>query len=258
MPATSGLLSNANLQISNCLVSLNRAAEATTYAQKVVDADPKNVDAIIQLGNAFRANNQYAQAAAAYTKGINATPGMIDWRILYYRGVSYAMANQWPQAEADFQKALMLNPGEPDVLNYLGYSWLDRGEHLNDALTMIKMAADQRPDDGYIVDSLGWAYYKLGRYADAVTQLERAIMLSPEESSLNDHLGDAYWMVGRKRDAVFQWNHARDYNPDPGDLPNILAKLAHGLTPVKASAPVAPAPAASPAPTTGGNAAAAH
>ncbi len=241
VPAASQIRRNADLQTSNCLVVLDRPEEAATYAKRVADANPKDLEAIIQLGNVYRANDKYAEAAQAYTKGIEGSPASVDWRILYYRGVSYTMADQWPQAEADFQKALTLNPGQPQVLNYLGYSWVDKGIHLDQALSMIKMAADQRPNDGYIVDSLGWAYYRIGRYPEAVTALERAVKLAPQESTLNDHLGDAYWMVGRKREATFQWAHARDFDPEPKELPNILAKLDRGLVPPTLATPAAPA-----------------
>jgi Flp pilus assembly protein TadD len=96
-------------------------------------------------------------------------------------------------------------------------------------MAMIKKAVQQRPDDGYIVDSLGWAYYRIGNYPDAVTQLERAIALKPEDPTINDHLGDAYWRIGRKLEARFQWAHARDLKPDPEDLPKILSKIENGL-----------------------------
>jgi nucleoid-associated protein YgaU len=121
-------------------------------------------------------------------------------------------------------------------LNYLGYTWVDKGIHLDVALDMIKKAVEQRPNDGYIVDSLGWAYYRLGRYEEAVTTLETAVQLRAQDPVLNDHLGDAYWMVGRKREAMFQWAHARDLGPDETELPKILAKLQRGLEPPHRSA----------------------
>jgi tetratricopeptide (TPR) repeat protein len=252
IPSASQIRRNADLQTSNCLVLLERPADAATYAKRVTDANPKDVEAIIQLGNVYRANDQYVEAAQAYTRGIDANPAAIDWRILYYRGVSYTMSNQWPQAEADFQRALTINPGQPQVLNYLGYSWVDKGLHLDAALNMIKTAADQRPNDGYIIDSLGWAYFRLGRYPDAVAALERAVKLAPQESTLNDHLGDAYWMVGRKLEATFQWAHARDFDPEPDELPKILAKLERGLAPPPVTSIPAPASSslAAAAPTT--------
>ena len=115
------------------------------------------------------------------------------------------------------------------MLNYLGYSWVDMGINLDEGLDMIRSAVDQRPNDGYIVDSLGWAYYRLGRYQEAVEQLERAAELRPEDPVINDHLGDAYWQVGRKLEATFQWNHARDLDPEPADLEKIVKKLESGL-----------------------------
>ncbi len=131
---------------------------------------------------------------------------------------------------------MKLNPDQPQVLNYLGYSWVDMGLHLDEALKMIKTAVSLSPNDGYVVDSLGWAYFKLGRYDDAVDQLEQAVLLQADDPTINDHLGDAYWKVGRKLEATFQWAHARDFNPDKADLPVILAKLQHGLKDLAAKA----------------------
>ena len=110
------------------------------------------------------------------------------------------------------------------MLNYLGYSWVDQHMNLDEAFKMLKRAVEQRPTDGYIVDSLGWAYYRLGRYDEAVRMLEKAVELKPADPVINDHLGDAYWRVGRKLEATFQWNHARDLKPEPEDLPKILAR----------------------------------
>jgi tetratricopeptide (TPR) repeat protein len=127
------------------------------------------------------------------------------------------------------KKALELYPEQPHVLNYLGYSWIDQGVHLDDGMSMIKRSVEQRPDDGYIVDSLGWAYYRLGNYDEAVKNLERAVELKPEDPTINDHLGDAYWRVGRGLEARFQWSHARDLKPEPEDLAKIEQKLKTGL-----------------------------
>ncbi len=222
---------NADLQIGNCLQSLDKPDEAVRYVKRVVDAAPKDIEAAAELGNIYRANDQFSEAADAYSKAIAAlgTESADDWRLYYYRGVANERSKQWDAAEADFQHALKLNPEQPQVLNYLGYSWVDMGIHLDKAVDMIKAAVDLRPNDGYIVDSLGWAHYRLGRYQDAVETLERAIELRPEDSTINDHLGDAYWQVGRKREATFQWAHARDLDPEKDQLPKILEKLAHGL-----------------------------
>ena len=151
------------------------------------------------------------------------------WVTYYYRGICYERSKQWSKAEADMRKALELQPEQPHVLNYLGYSWIDQGINLDEGMKMIKRAVEQRPDDGYIVDSLGWAYYRIGNFEDAVKNLERAIDLKPEDPTINDHLGDAYWRVGRTLEAKFQWAHARDLKPEPEELPKIEAKIENGL-----------------------------
>jgi nucleoid-associated protein YgaU len=146
---------------------------------------------------------------------------------------------------------LELYPNQPQVLNYLGYSWIDMDINLEEGLDLIRKAVDLRPSDGYIVDSLGWAYYKLGRYEEAVIELERAVSLKPEDPVLNDHLGDAYWRAGRQLEATFQWRHARDMKPEPDVLASVEKKLREGLPAVekKAAAKDLPKPAEHPAPT---------
>ena len=148
--------------------------------------------------------------------------------------------------EPNFRKALELYPDQPQVMNYLGYSWVDMNMNLEEGLELIRKAVDLRPSDGYIVDSLGWAYYRLNRFEEAVVELERAVSLRPEDPTLNDHLGDAYWRVGRKLEATFQWKHARDLKPDPEMLLKIEAKLKDGLPPLEGKtaleAPAKPVP----------------
>src|SRR5213075_780422 len=145
------------------------------------------------------------------------------------RGICNERAKKWDAAEADLKKALQLFPDRPHVLNYLGYSWIDQGTNLDEGMRMIKRSVEQRPDDGYIVDSLGWAYYRLGNYDEAVKHLDRAVELKPTDPTINDHLGDAYWKVGRTLEARFQWAHARDLKPEPDDLKKIEEKLKTGL-----------------------------
>jgi Flp pilus assembly protein TadD len=183
------------------------------------------------LGNVLRARKQFAECADVYSKAIDTITKdeKSNWLIYYYRGICYERAKQWPKAQADLQKSLELFPEQPLVLNYLGYSWIDQGIHLDEGMSMIKRAVDQRADDGYIVDSLGWAHYRLGHMDEAVKQLERAVELKPEDPTINDHLGDAYWRVGRTLEAQFQWSHARDLKPEPEDLAKIESKLKSGL-----------------------------
>jgi tetratricopeptide (TPR) repeat protein len=231
VPAGSRLRRNADLAIGSCLQILERYDDAIRYFVRLVDADPDDAEAAVQLGNVYRADDRFIEAADAYSRALAATEGADteDWRIYYFRGVSLERSRRWQEAEGDFKKALQLNPEQPQVLNYLGYSWVDQGLNLDEALSLIKKAVDARPNDGYIVDSLGWAYYRLGRFDEAVTTLETAVQLRAEDSVINDHLGDAYWRVGRKREAMFQWAHARDLEPEDDELPVILAKLEHGL-----------------------------
>ncbi len=231
VPGSSPLRRNAAIQTGSCLDALGRTDEGATAIRRVVDADPEDIEAAIALGNLYRAHDRFAEAADAFTLGVKAISDETeaDWRIYYFRGVSYERTKRWPEAEADFKLALKLNPNQPQVLNYLGYSWVDMGLNLDEALNMIRTAVDLRPNDGYIVDSLGWAYYRLGRYEDATENLERAVELRPEDTVINDHLGDAYWRVGRKREALFQWAHARDLKPDEAELAKILAKIKNGL-----------------------------
>jgi Flp pilus assembly protein TadD len=156
-------------------------------------------------------------------------PDRSNWTLFYFRAICFERTKQWPKAEADFKKALELFPDQPLVLNYLGYSWVDQGVNLDEAFKMLRRAVDLRPTDGYVVDSLGWANFKLGHYEEATRELEKAIELKPADPVVNDHLGDAYWRMGRKLDAHFQWNHARDMGPEPEDLPAILKKIDSGL-----------------------------
>jgi tetratricopeptide (TPR) repeat protein len=245
VPASSPLKRNAQIQLASDLDAADRSDDAIKILKGVIANDPKDLEAIMALGNVERGRKKFADCAETYSKAIDALTDPTDKNNMfyyYYRGICEERSHQWPKAEADMKKALELQPDQPHVLNYLGYSWIDQGVHLDDGMKMIKRAVEQRPDDGYIVDSLGWAYYKLGNYDEAVKNLERAVDLKPEDPTINDHLGDAYWKVGRKLEAKFQWAHARDLKPEPNDLPKILAKIENGL-PDSASPPAAAASA---------------
>jgi tetratricopeptide (TPR) repeat protein len=221
----------AQIQLALNLDSLDRTDEAKASLEKVIAANPGDLEAIIALGNVLRGRKQFAECADVYSKGVDTIgkPEKSNWVIYYFRGICFERAKQWPKAEADLKMSLDLFPDQPHVLNYLGYSWIDQGFNLDEGMRMIKRAVEQRADDGYIVDSLGWAYYRLGNMEEAVKQLERAIELKPEDPTINDHLGDAYWRVGRVLEARFQWSHARDLKPEPEDLVKIEAKLKSGL-----------------------------
>ena len=232
MPASSPLRRNAQIQLAISLDAAERSDEAIKILKTVTTEGPKDLEAIMALGNVERGRKKFADCAQTYSQGIDILPANNDknnWVYYYYRGICEERSKQWSKAEVDMRKSLELQPEQPHVLNYLGYSWIDQGINLDEGMKMIKRAVDQRPDDGYIVDSLGWAYYRIGGYEDAVKNLERAIDLKPEDPTINDHLGDAYWRIGRTQEAKFQWAHARDLKPEPEDLPKIEAKIQNGL-----------------------------
>ena len=221
------------LAIACAAVAASVALEQVDVALRVVPQPRQHFDeeALTALGNLQRSRKMFSEAAETYSRvlSLQKMPDKSQWILYYYRGIVNERNKHWPQAEADLKKALELNPDQPLVLNYLGYSWVDQGANLDEAFKMLRRAVDLRQRDGYVVDSLGWAYYRLGRYNDAVNELEKAIDLKPSDPVINDHLGDAYWRVGRKLEAQFQWNHARDLNPEPEELPKILDKIKNGL-----------------------------
>lgn len=228
----SNLYEQALVRIAENLISLDDVDGAIKKLSNIANQRANNLTAIIALGDALRRDKQYAASSDAYTKALSITQGQrpTDWHLYYVRGISYERQGKWPNAESDFKRALKIYPDQPQVLNYLGYTWVDMGDNLTEALGMIETAVSLRPNDGYIVDSLGWAYYKLGRYEDAVVSLERATRLTPSDPTISDHLGDAYWQVGRKREAGFQWNKARDMEPDEDLLLIIDEKIKSGLS----------------------------
>jgi tetratricopeptide (TPR) repeat protein len=184
------------------------------------------------LGDAYRADEQFPESVAAYTSAIDliGTPQQIHWVLYYTRGVANERAGDWTAAESDFREALKLYPDQPLVLNYLGYSLLEQGTDYDQALDMIQRAVKGEPDDGYITDSLGWAYYRLGRYDDAVAPMLRAVELTPDDPVINDHLGDVLWKVGREREAEFQWRRALSFGPaEDLDMDRVRKKLDIGL-----------------------------
>lgn len=206
----------------------DKAVEAlTTLARR----EPGAVDVQLALGDLMRRLERYAEGAVAYDTAIKlmAEQGRENWVLFYERGICYERSGQWDLAVADFNKALELELDHPLVLNYLGYSWLDRGENLEEALEMVRKAVAQRPEDGYIIDSLGWGYYLTGDYENAVIQLEKAVEFRPVDPVINDHLGDALWKVGRKLEAEFQWKRALSFEPEDKDLHRIVKKLKVGL-----------------------------
>ncbi len=234
IPADSPYYWSARLRSAVNLDTLERSDEAIALLKQMVAENPRLIGAQVELGDILRSKKRFAEAVTAYDEAIRraAATGLPErWTLFYDRGVVLERSGQWPRAEADLLHALELNPNEPMVLNYLGYSWVDRGENLERGLKMIEKAVALRPEDGYIVDSLGWAHYRTGDYAGAVQYLEKATELVPEDPTINDHLGDAYWQTGRLVEARYQWRRALQFGPQADEVKPIEAKLERGIEP---------------------------
>ncbi len=231
IPSNSSLKLLAELKIAENLRLLGDAETAIRRLKNISTLNPTNIDALSTLGDILRFEEKYAEAIEVYTKIIELTGGnrAADWRFYYVRGIAYERSDIWELAEKDFLKALELNPNQPQVLNYLGYSWVDKNMNLLEGLELIKRAVNASPDDGYIIDSLGWAYYRLGQYDKAISALKRALNLLPNDPEINDHLGDVYWRVGRKLEARYQWKIAIDVDKDGVVTERAKPKLENGL-----------------------------
>ncbi len=205
------------------LVAENRNDDAIALARTA--AADGGVAAKQALADIYRATHHDAEAEAVYSELIAAYPD--DWHLWFARGAARVRLERVDDGEADIQHALQLSPNQPDVMNYLGYSWINRGEHMQEGLAMIQRALALRPDSAAIVDSLGWAYYRMRDYPRALEHLEHAVELESGDATLNDHLGDVYWRVGRRTEARYQWQRALSLTPD--NPAAIQGKLEHGL-----------------------------
>jgi tetratricopeptide (TPR) repeat protein len=222
---------NVQIQKALALNSLERVDDAKALLEKIIAKSPKDICPFDALGNILRSHERYAEARDYYSRAIAliGKPNKDNWPLFYARGVCNERLKDWPQAEADLKKALELSPDESPVLNYLGYTWVDQSQNLKTAMDYIRKAVKLKPDDGYYIDSLGWAYYRLGNIQSAVEHLERAVELRPDDPVINDHLGDAYWRIGRKLEAKYQWQQSLTLKPDKDLIATIDKKLKDGL-----------------------------
>ncbi len=207
----------------------------------LAESHPDLVEVQAALGDSLRTADRFPDAAEAYGRAIAVigAPQAAHWPLYYSRAISYERAKDWDKAEADFRMALELSPEQPSVLNYLGYSLVEQGRNLDEALSMIERAVAGQPDDGYITDSLGWVLYRLGRFDEALPHMLRAVELEPVDAVVNDHLGDVLWRVGRKREAEFQWRRALSFAPaDDLDMDLVRRKLEVGLDAASAGRPI--------------------
>jgi tetratricopeptide (TPR) repeat protein len=258
VPADSPMRRISELQLGVTLSDTGKVEEAKQHLKALIESDPADIRSYIAYGSVLSEAKDYKAMAENYDKAVEVigpVPRPADWTVFFQRGIAYERLKQWDKAEPSFRKALELNPNQAQVLNYLGYSLVDMNINLDEGLDMVKKAVDAKPDDGYIVDSLGWAYYRMGKFEDSVTELERAVQLRAGDATINDHLGDAYWRVGRKLEAVYQWNRALISEGDDVNRDHIKDKIEKGLPPIdpnsttadrsdaQPAAPVAPAPA---------------
>jgi len=241
VPASDSLIAIVQLRQANILQQQGRTDDAARLLEQIAATYPQRPESLAMLAEMQRAAGHFAQAAATYGRAIERIPNPApnDWVMFYQQGTAYERAHQWPQAEADFLRALQLSPDQPAVLNYLGYSWAEQGRNLPRARQMLERAVELRPNDGAIVDSLGWVLLRQGDTAGAARWLERAVELEPEDWSINAHLGDAYWDAGRHAEAQTQWRRALILHPEPEDAEKLRAKLAGNVQPtaVQRSAP---------------------
>jgi tetratricopeptide (TPR) repeat protein len=235
--ATDPLIGVVRLQRAALTERMGHAEEAAHELQRLSHDYPDSPIPPMREGDLLRGKQRFTDAVAAYDRAIGRikSPGAADWLAYYDRGICYERSRQWGKAEADFKRALSLAPDQPFVLNYLGYSWADMGQNLAQARDMIEKAVQRRPNDGAIIDSLGWVMLRQGQVKEAVTTLERAVELEPQDPSINGHLGDAYWAAGRKLEATYQWRRALIFNPEPDDAAKLEAKLQGGRQPTVVS-----------------------
>jgi tetratricopeptide (TPR) repeat protein len=229
IPDSSEFYATARGQMAWALRREERNQESLAIAADALAHSP-NRGLKIQLADLYRSLDRNGDAERLLTEIIDddAKAGLQDWRIVYARGSTREQTGRWPDAETDLKTALALQPGNASILNYLGYAYIDRGLNYEAALDMIRRAVELEPQSGYIVDSLGWAHYRMGRYELAARFLERAVELSPGEALLNDHLGDAYWQIGRKIEARFQWQRVLKLDPSSAARARIEAKMQSG------------------------------
>ena len=242
VPENSVMHRVAELQLGLNLADLGKVDEAKGYLKSLINRDPRDMRSYLAYGSVLSEAKDYRAMAENYdeaVKVIGLLPDRTHWNIFFQRGIAYERLKEWPKAEPNFERALELYPNQPRVMNYLGYSWIDMNINLDEGMELIREAVRLRPNDGYVVDSLGWAYYRLGEYDKAVTELERAVELRPGDPTINDHLGDAYWRADRRLEARFQWERALTMEPELAEVPKIKAKLDEGLPDVTDAVPSA-------------------
>ena len=231
--ATSIVHFMAHLKLAQNLDEQGKLDQALDQLDQLQTERPNTVELFIAQADMLRHHKRYAEAAIAYTQALERFhgPEIETWALYFSRGACFERIQDWSRAESDFRWALRLNPDQPDVMNYLGYMWIDQGLNLQEALGLVQKAARLRPSDGAIIDSLGWVLYRLGDYIQAVPFLEKAVELKPFDSTINEHLGDAYWKTGRQNEARMQWQRALRMEPEAEQLDGLNERNRSGQLP---------------------------
>ncbi|MDE3059399.1 MAG: tetratricopeptide repeat protein [Pseudomonadota bacterium] len=219
-----------------------KLSDALERLDRMAQRFPADADALITRGDLLRVHGRYGDAVDSYTQAISRIPELKSnqWPLLFARGACYERIGKWQEAEKDLRQALALQPDEPDVLNYLAYGWLERGESVSEARAMLEKAFRQRPDDAQIADSMGWSLYLSGNYEEAAQYIEKAVDLLPGDPTVNDHLGDVYWRLGHKTEARYQWERSLNSSPETRLAGDIQKKLKDGLPPIRLANTVTP------------------
>ncbi len=220
----------AKLNSANGLIRNEQTADGIALLQDLV-AHSSSERAKRALATALQIDKQYEAALTIFSELMAQEENNEDAKLYFAKAVCLERTKRWKQAIPNFRKSLEIEPKQADVLNYLGYTFVDAGENLEEGFSLIRQAIELSPKAGYIRDSLGWAHYRLGQYKEAVAELEIAVALEAADATINDHLGDAYWQIGRKLEAGFQWQRVLSLDPDPAvDIAKIKAKINEGLS----------------------------
>ncbi len=233
--AASPLYWLSRMRVSEVYEASGRTAEAVTLLQELTTHPTTRLQAFVAIGDIYRRQEDFANALKAYDEALLGIDDITEeqWPIVYARGIALERLNNWTRAEKDLLAALKFQPDNPMILNFIGYSWADKGMNLDKALEYVRRAVTLRPDDGYIIDSYAWALYKSGRYDEAAEWMERAVEKVPGDPTLLDHMGDIYWQVGRKNEARFAWKRAADMSKDSAFRATLQVKIQKGLAPEK-------------------------
>lgn len=220
----------ARLRRASLLERLDRSDEAIGVLRALAADIPESGVPDRHLGDIYRVKSRFRDAITAYDRAIGRLRGLTpaDWIVFYHRGIALDRDGQWDKAEADFEQALRLAPDQPYALNYLAYSWTEKGRNLDRARVMLERALRARPNDGAITDSLGWVLFRQGHLPEAVRLLERATELEPDDATINSHLGDVYWAIGRRIEALYQWRRALTLNPSAEEADQLELKIRPG------------------------------